>query len=301
MDYGMGREQATDWRGDVIQPRIPIRNRIPRSRLKFIGANAVHRVLRAFLGDRRRQVRRRGVTYEIDLAEGIDLALLVLGSFQGHVVRCVAGCRPDAVVFDVGANFGSMALPMARFVPDGKVYAFEPSHYAFGRLQRNLDLNPELARRVVPVQRFLSGHPGDGSAMRAFASWPVDRRRDDAHPVHCGRVKSSQGVRATTVDAFCDERGVARVDFIKIDTEGYELDVLHGARHSLETHRPTVVFELSLYHMRERGVRFEEYDALFKALDYTLTSTRTGRRVASDNYMEEVPLRFTADILARPL
>ena len=64
----------------------------------------------------------------------------------------------DGVIFDVGANIGSLTFNFAQLVPKGLVFAFEPTDYAFKKLLRNLSLNPVIAKRIIPIQQFLSDH-----------------------------------------------------------------------------------------------------------------------------------------------
>ncbi len=276
------------------------RQRIPATRLKLGLARWLYRLARLFVG-RRRTIRRRGITYEVDLAEGFDLSLFVFGVFQAHVTNRERFSLPgDATVFDVGANVGTAALPLAQALPSGTVYAFEPTDYAFGKLTRNLELNPELAPRVVPVQLFLSDRESEEPGIEAYASWRVDRRHQDAHRLHGGRRCPAAGVGATTLDAFCRRHGVERVDFIKIDTDGHEYRVLSGARRTVEACLPFILFEAGLYLLEENGVEFEAYDDYFSSLGYRLIHSQNGRPVNRETYRAEIPWKATADILAIP-
>src|SRR2546427_7751091 len=220
----------------------PFLNRLPWTRIKLGLVSVVYRLARPFLGDRPRLIVRGGVRYRIDLSEAIDFALFVAGNFQGYVLKPGLLSLPtDGVIFDVGANMGSMTLGFARQVPRGRVYSFEPTHSAFARLQQNLALNPELARRVTPFQAFLSDRSTDQHGLSACSSWKLDGSRLDRHPLHGGSVEAAHGVPALTVDAFRRERGIDRLDLLKIDTDGHELAVLRGAREALRAVRTAVI------------------------------------------------------------
>ena len=279
--------------------RTPLRHRLPMTRLRMAAARAIYHPLHLFLRGDQHTIERGGITYEVDISEGVDLSLYIFGSFQQHVLSAVQ-VPDDGIVFDVGANIGTVTLPLAQKIARGRVFAFEPAHHVFARLERNLALNPELAARVTPVQTFLSDSVGDGSDLQAIASWRVDGSADDAHPLSGGSAQDASGVPATTLDSFCTDHNVSRVDFIKIDTEGYELDVLRGGVGILETHRPPVVFEIGLYGLTERGHSFSEFESLFASLDYMLINTKTGRVVTAANHRHEVPERSTTDLLAEP-
>ena len=103
----------------------------------------------------------------MDLSEGIDLSLFLFGNFQSYVVQNkYFSLEKDAIVFDVGANVGSMSLRFAQGASEGHVYAFEPTDYAFKKLQRNLSLNPKLAERISAVQQFLADEKSSSAARR---------------------------------------------------------------------------------------------------------------------------------------
>ena len=138
-------------------PRVPLPNRIPWTRIKLAAVGMAYPFLRVFLGNAPREIVRNGIRYRVDLSEAIDFTLFVSGHFQEYVTRSPLFTVPDdGVIFDVGANIGSMTLAFAQKVPRGRVFAFEPTHRAFERLQENLSLNPVSARRVTPVQSFVS-------------------------------------------------------------------------------------------------------------------------------------------------
>lgn len=276
--------------------------RLPLTRLKLLAARALRAAVRPFAPAPRRVVTRRGVTYELDLDEAIDLSLFLFGGFQSHLVEGPLVPLPaDGVVLDVGANVGSLALRFARRVAAGRVYAFEPTHYAFGKLTRNLALNPELAPRVVAVQTFVSAHAGAPPAAGAYASWSVAPGAGAGHPLHGGTFRSAEGVGAVALDDFCRANGLARVDLLKIDTDGHELDVLEGARETLARHRPAVLFEAGQYLLEERGTRFERFFDLFEPLGYALVDASRGRPVTRETWPRRIPRRATVDVLARPV
>jgi FkbM family methyltransferase len=201
---------------------------------------------------------------------------------------------------DVGANIGIMSLQFARLVPQGRVYAFEPTHYALSKLQNNLALNPGLAKRIQVTQAFVAEAPGEIELV-AYSSWRIDgHRAGDEHPVHGGAPQATQGIPATSIDAVVAQERLQRLDFIKIDTDGHEYDVLQGAMHTLEQLRPQVIFELGLYVMKERGISFQHYQDLFEKMNYRLYLSHNKKPIHAQNYTQHIPARGTIDVLALP-
>jgi len=281
--------------------QIPILKRIPVTLGKLIIARAIYHVLRIFLHRDQYIIQRSGICYEVNLREGIDLSLFLMGSFQGYIVGNNLFSLPnDAVVLDVGANIGSMALRFAQLAKQGHVYAFEPTDFAFEKLLRNVSLNPELSRRITPVQSFLSDHSEARCQIRVYASWKIDGTVAVKHPLHGGIIQPAEGVSAVTIDDFCKKRGLHRVDLIKIDTDGHELEVVRGAHKTIEKYRPCVIFEAGLYIMKEHKVAFELFFDYFSYRGYTLINCKNGKIITLDNYFKQIPLRYTTDIVALP-
>ncbi|HXX94231.1 MAG TPA: FkbM family methyltransferase [Planctomycetota bacterium] len=281
--------------------RAPLLSRLPWTKIKLGIASTAYHLARPFLGNRPRIIVRGGIRYRIDLSEAIDFALFLAGNFQGYITHSGRLALPaDGILFDVGANIGSTAMGLARQVPQGRVYAFEPTHSAFGRLKDNLALNPELSGRVTPIQVFLSDRTAGEPGLVAYSSWKLDGSRKDRHPLHGGSLEGTSGISSVTLDEFCRDRGVVRMDLLKIDTDGHELAVLRGARETLGRLRPPIIFEVGLYILKERGVRIEEYFDLLDPMGYRWTNMKTGHPVTRETARSEIPLRSTTDILALP-
>jgi FkbM family methyltransferase len=197
--------------------------------------------------------RRQGLNWELDLSEGIDLSLFVFGAFDRPADRAIRRwLRPGMVALDIGANVGGHALPMADLVgPSGRVYAFEPTGWAFDRLKRNLALNPSLAPVLTPIHAAMVGR-NDPPAPSYYSSWNfVDR--GEVHEVHRGALRSVGDARFVTLDEMVAELALEGVDFIKLDVDGFEVGVLEGGATALRRFRPPILFELCPHSQEEVG------------------------------------------------
>lgn len=140
--------------------------------------------------------------------------------------------EPGEVVLDVGACRGDFTIPAARKVgKGGRVVAVEPEprNLLFLRkASRRLGNVRILAKcawgRAGRVRLNLSGSPGEHSVVRL------------GH-----QPRGSIEVEADTLDHMLEELGIKRVDFMKVDVEGAELEVLEGAREILKRTRKVVV------------------------------------------------------------
>jgi FkbM family methyltransferase len=128
------------------------------------------------------------------------------------------------VAIDVGANIGDLTLPMSRFVGDtGRVYAIESHPENFNVLCANLALNG--IRNVKPVNAFVVATTDE---TRQAGTW--------GEASYVGDVWESTNITLDKID-------LPRCDFIKIDVDGPELDVLKGAAMHIERFRPVLYFE----------------------------------------------------------
>lgn len=138
------------------------------------------------------------------------------GAEEQFLVRSLHGAK---TVLDVGANFGVFTMLMCEYALDARVYAFEPDPRTFAALQRNVSAN-ELTNRVRCIQSAVGASVGTAAFLDTGA--PATNR------IVSGGDHTFQ-VALTTVDVFCREHDLSSVDFLKIDVEGAELDVLAGA------------------------------------------------------------------------
>jgi tRNA G37 N-methylase Trm5 len=122
---------------------------------KIAVARAIHHAIHAgrlLLGQSDRTVvARDGITYDLDLAQGIDFAIFLGNIYERQTKSALRKLvSPGSLVLDIGANIGAHTLHLAQLVgPGGRVMAFEPTDFAFRKLGRNLELNPSLAARVT--------------------------------------------------------------------------------------------------------------------------------------------------------
>jgi FkbM family methyltransferase len=139
-----------------------------------------------------------------------------------------------AAIFDVGAHDGNYTLSAARVFGDSeRIYSFEPAAAVFQTLQANTAGRPNIAvhhcgmsdqRGTARLYYDAVGSQKASVHSNAYAS---------AADVAAGRVTSEE-IRLETVDAFCQQRGISRIDVLKIDVEGNELNVLRGATRIIE-------------------------------------------------------------------
>jgi FkbM family methyltransferase len=248
-------------------------------------------------------VTRGGVRWSLDLGEGIDFSIYLLGAFEPSTAATLQKLvSPGDVVFDIGANIGAHTLGLTRSVgPTGRVFAFEPTDFAFAKLRRNLALNPELESRTLASQILLAAAPAEHSQPEIYASWPLEKQ-DAVHPKHRGRLASTRGAVVETLDRFVAGHSISRLDLIKIDVDGHELPVLRGGLGVLEKFHPVLVMEMSPYIHAEEKNSFADLVALLRDAGYSIQDADTWNPLPLEASKLEalIPDGASINVMARP-
>ncbi|MCF8063554.1 MAG: FkbM family methyltransferase [Deltaproteobacteria bacterium] len=146
--------------------------------------------------------------------------------------------RPGMTAIDVGANIGYYALLEATLVgPKGLVYALEPFPRNYDLLVRNIRLN----RREDRIHPFRLA-AGDAEGMTRMYLGPSDNMHCLMEYDRTDTFNDHIEVETVTLDRFLEGR--RPVDFLRMDLEGYECQVLDGMQETLRTVRPDLLFEI---------------------------------------------------------
>ncbi len=177
---------------------------------------------------------------------GINVGHKVEDSGEAWFIPQLLAAIPGAICADVGANVGNYSRLLHRYGA-GHVYAFEAAPPTFFRLAEAM----AKLGNVTVIQAALGERKGTVDIhlpVRESASTLASR---DAGVAGLDAFVSHQ-VEMTTLDAFTEERNVS-LDFVKIDVEGFELEVLNGARRVLAGDRLAALqIEFNRHHMMRR-------------------------------------------------
>jgi len=161
---------------------------------------------------------------------------------------------PRMVMFDVGANEGEETIYAAKRLTSGLVYGFEPNAEVYEILAENIKLNG--FHNVRHVQLGLDRQAGTlplyGPASRD-SDGTVNNGLATIFP-RAGIDRAIGAVNLTTLDDFVEQEKILRVDILKIDVEGAELNVLQGGTRVLSRYRPTIILEVWQHDVRSAEV-----------------------------------------------
>lgn len=151
----------------------------------------------------------------------------------------------NSIVIDAGAHIGTFSIFASKLASNGKVYSFEPVSKTFQILKKNTEhyknitcTNLGLDNAASQKNIFVNPKRSSGSVF------------EDSPYISEGLIGGKDGApelsRTTTLDEFVAEQNIKNVDFIKIDTEGYEAKILKGAEKTIEKYKP--IISMAAYH-----------------------------------------------------
>lgn len=197
--------------------------------------------------------------------------------------------KPGMMFVDIGANEGFFSMFASRRVgTSGSVVAFEPSSRELKRLRANVLLNG--ASNIAIQTCALSD--ANGTAELRICEYGHEGQNTLGDFAHAVVQAGTQQVELKTLDGYFEENAHDRLDFIKMDVEGAEQKVLHGARNTLERFKPVILLELNDRALQFQGACCESVVSLLRSLDYEIYnfSTSTGLPVLaeSNEYSENI-------------
>jgi FkbM family methyltransferase len=157
------------------------------------------------------------------------------------------------VVFDVGAAIGEAALPMARAFPSAKLYCFEPIPAQFEKLKAR---TATFSDRITYFNHALF----DVNDTAEFGIWK-DHPDASSFLSELGQAEKISVVRKR-LDDVVHSLGITHIDFLKIDVEGVEKEVLAGGEHALKM-TDNVFVEISPL---RKGLHNHDYIDVFEYL-----------------------------------
>ena len=139
------------------------------------------------------------------------------------------------VVLDVGANAGQTVLKLKSLLPDCRLHAFEPSPQTFLELEgatrriQDLTLTQAGVGQADGVETLLEN---EHSVMTSFLT---------PSTAAAGTVVEERPVAMVSLDSYCEREQIEVIDFLKVDTQGYDLQVLKGSQRLLDEKRIRIV------------------------------------------------------------
>lgn len=199
-----------------------------------------------------------GLTCYSRLPFGVDVLHDIKHKMQGYRFRTFV---------DVGANKGQSAKHIRDSFPDASIYCLEPIKETFNLLQEN------TKKLDVFCHNIALGAKNQEVAVKVDVENRNSTRNSllEENSVHDPAFVKTELVKVLTLKEFCESNQIKEIDFLKIDTEGYDLEVLKGAIGLLES--DTVAFiqaEVSMNPHNKYHVDFVEVKEFLERYNYML-------------------------------
>lgn len=181
-----------------------------------------------------------------------------------EVMKYISSYVNEPVLFDVGANKGEYAKHLSTQFRNAEIHCFEPNSAAFKELEKNdalisnniaLGHKNEIETLYVPTTDRSSTHS-------TLVRESLFRKK----------VINEEQIEIRTLSSYCEDNGVKRIDFLKIDTEGFELEVVKGAQSMLDSIH-VIQFEMSYNLAFKRVFLRDFYDLLQDFVFYRVTKS----------------------------
>ncbi len=210
------------------------------------------------------------------LDKGLERALFNYGTYEAGTLKLMNDILRDGDTFiDIGANIGLMSLHAGKILGEnGRVVSFEPLSNTYNILVENIALNN--FRNVEVVNTAIGSTNGvvdifDNIVNRGSSSLIKPNYTESCHKIPINRL-----------DDYLEEHGINSINCIKIDVEGWELEVLKGAANTLSGFEaPICIIECSTMHPTHGGDTKDIYTFLQDINSYRLFRLARGKEKPS--------------------
>ncbi len=148
-------------------------------------------------------------------------------------IQRIAGNQAISTIFDIGANVGQTAIYFQKRFPGANVFSFEPISSSF----KTLINNTNKFNNVSCFQYAL----GARNEEKEISLNPNSQQNSLVEELQVNNVQK-EIIQIKTLDDFCNEKNIDSIDILKIDTEGYEFEVLNGAKSLLDEGKIKFIF-----------------------------------------------------------
>lgn len=220
-----------------------------------------------------RFIKRNGITFKVDLYDYMGWLIYFGLKDEGRLkLYELIKDKKDAVILDVGTNIGETLLNFARLAPNGNVHGFEPDPLNHSRCCENLELNS-----FTNIQLNKVGLGSEKGEYFIKVNTPSNRGGNKISATFI--ENNTQVVNIITLDQYAESKQLSKIDLIKIDVEGYELNVLKGGKQTLSAFKPVLFIELDDNNLKEQGHSAKELIRFVKQFNYQVHHAETNQLI----------------------
>ena len=233
-------------------------------------AKIIFNILMFFGINQKQSIYRSAIKWNLDLSEGIDLSIFIFGSFQNDIsssilklVKKILKNNKNKINFiDVGSNIGDKSLFFARNllnhnIQNFYIHSIEPTEFAYNKQKKNLSLNKQLYKKISLHNYFISNKKKKN--ISTYSSWNL-KYNSKSHNIHGGVLKKiKKNTKNFSLDNFIKKFKINDNIIVKIDVEGFELNVLKSCEKQIKSKNIIFFMEYAPYAFNEHGGSIKEF------------------------------------------
>ena len=147
-----------------------------------------------------------------------------------------------------------------------KIYSIEPTNFAYNKQIKNLDLNPKLKKKISIFKNFILNKKKIPYSI--YSSWNL-KQKENRHKVHGGMLKKiNKKTKILTLDSFIKKNKIKKKVILKIDTDGYEMEILKSSQKFLRRNNPIIFMEYAPYALKEYGTSVDYFYNFLSKYNY---------------------------------
>jgi len=185
---------------------------------------------------------------------GVEVKRSAFGLVLDEDLKSLDKPRPFRTILDIGANEGQSAAHFHELFPAARIFSVEPSSRTFEQMKNRVKDIPQ----VTPIRAAVGSSEGTtrlkitGASVNSSILPYLKPTGDDT-------IRDEEEVPLRTVAGICTEHRIEKVDLLKIDTQGYDLQVMKGAEALLSSHRVRCILtEVLMVQMYEGQAWFHD-------------------------------------------
>ena len=176
--------------------------------------------------------------------------------------------KEDSIVLDVGANFGQLSVLLSKSKKNVEVYSFEASKYIFEILEKNIKINNtnvKLFHNLVgnETEQELFIKKLNISKFNTYGSNMIEKidTRNENNP----NIEKINSIKID--DIFFNKK----ISFMKIDVQGYDLEVLKGSKKTIAKHQMPIIFEYEEDFAKDFNYTFNNFENFIDEINYKIS------------------------------
>lgn len=209
----------------------------------------------------------KNLKFFLNTKEFIGWNIFFQGSYETETNKILEEyIKPDYYVIEAGANNGSETIIIGNILRKGtgKIYAFEPAPLPYKYLTINIILN-DLSGVIIPFDILL----GEKESFEDFyLMTEFEANQGLSSKYSFNGYKKIITKRQTTLDEFIKQEKIERLDFLKMDIQGSEIDLIEGGFNTLNKYRPIIFTEASNSELSRRGSSIADLYDKFLSFNY---------------------------------